>query len=109
VDIHVPGESRGEHDNSDKLEVRREALALDDTLKRHDTESLNDNPDNNEVPDADEAPARPTEEEEEFFDLSDSDTNADNNADTEEPPLALQSPPNLVVEDADKDKEVQRV
>jgi hypothetical protein len=89
VDIHVPGESRGEHDNSDKLEVRREALALDDILECHDTESLDDNPDNNEVPDADEVPARPTEEEEEFFDLSDGDADADDNADVEEPPLAL--------------------
>jgi hypothetical protein len=96
VDIHVPSESRGEHDNSDKLEVRREAPALDDnTLERYKTES----PDNNEVLDADEAPGRPIKEEEEFFDLSD--------ADAEEPPLASQPPPNPVVEDADEDEEAQ--
>jgi hypothetical protein len=78
VDIHVPGESRGEYDNLDKLKVRRKAPALDDnTLERYKTKS----PNNNEVLNADEALARPIKEEEEFFNLS--------NADTEEPPLVL--------------------
>jgi hypothetical protein len=89
VEIHVPGESRGEHDNSDKLEVRREAPALDDKAlkERHKTESL----DENGVLNTDEALARPTEEEEEFFDLSD--------GDAEEPPLALEPLLAPVVED----------
>jgi hypothetical protein len=70
VDIHVPSESRGKYDNLDTLEVRRKAPALDDTLECYESKSPNDN----EVLNVDKVPARPIEEEEEFFDLSDGDT-----------------------------------